>query len=145
MTAKLVTLAGETHEVESGSVEVVAVRGNEAELRVGERTYVVPFLVQGSQISFSFDGEIYTAEVTEKGARTRAKSADHSLQAPMPGVVLKILVATGDVVQKGAPLLILEAMKMEHQITAPRDGNVSAINCKEGEMVQPGIELVTLT
>ena len=62
----------------------------------------------------------------------------------MPGVVLKILVNAGDEVTKGAPLLILEAMKMEHQIAAPRDGTVAAINCKEGEMVQPGLDLVTL-
>ncbi|MBV8546332.1 MAG: acetyl-CoA carboxylase biotin carboxyl carrier protein subunit [Acidobacteria bacterium] len=66
------------------------------------------------------------------------------MAAPMPGVVLKILVNVGDEVAKGAPLLILEAMKMEHQITAPRDGKVAAINCKEGEMVQPGLDLVTL-
>jgi 3-methylcrotonyl-CoA carboxylase alpha subunit len=66
------------------------------------------------------------------------------MAAPMPGSVLKILVAPGDQVTKGAPLLILEAMKMEHQITAPRDGTVASIHCKEGEMVQPGFDLVTL-
>jgi biotin carboxyl carrier protein len=66
------------------------------------------------------------------------------MSAPMPGVVLKILMQVGDEVTKGTPLLILEAMKMEHQITAPRDGNVATINCKEGEMVQPGLDLVTL-
>ena len=64
--------------------------------------------------------------------------------APMPGVVLKVLVAVGDHVAKGTTLLILEAMKMEHQITAPRDGTVAAIHCQEGEMVQPGLDLVTL-
>jgi 3-methylcrotonyl-CoA carboxylase alpha subunit len=62
----------------------------------------------------------------------------------MPGVITKILVKEGDVVAKGAALLILEAMKMEHQITAPRDGTIASINCKEGEMVQPGLDLVTL-
>jgi 3-methylcrotonyl-CoA carboxylase alpha subunit len=60
----------------------------------------------------------------------------------MPGAVLKIFVAKGDVVSKGAPLLILEAMKMEHQIVAPRDGRVRAVNCAEGELVQPGIDLI---
>jgi 3-methylcrotonyl-CoA carboxylase alpha subunit len=67
------------------------------------------------------------------------------MSAPMPGVVLKILVAVGDHVNKGAPLLILEAMKMEHQLTAPHDGTVLSINCKEGELVQPGLDLVTLS
>jgi 3-methylcrotonyl-CoA carboxylase alpha subunit len=67
------------------------------------------------------------------------------MSAPMPGVVLKILVSAGDVVTKGQPLLILEAMKMEHVIAAPFDGRVSAVNCSEGELVQPGVDLIELT
>jgi biotin carboxyl carrier protein len=63
----------------------------------------------------------------------------------MPGLVLKLVVKQGDVVAKGAPLIILEAMKMEHQITAPFDGTVAAIHCKEGELVQPGVDLVDVT
>jgi 3-methylcrotonyl-CoA carboxylase alpha subunit len=67
------------------------------------------------------------------------------MSAPMPGAVLKILVSAGDVVKKGQPLLILEAMKMEHVIAAPHDGRVSAVNCSEGELVQPGVDLIELT
>lgn len=125
-------------------IELIAVRGNEAELRVGGRTHYVPFVVDGSTVSFAYEGEVWTVEVAEKGARGRAKQREHSMSAPMPGVVLKILVAAGAEVAKGTPLLILEAMKMEHQITAPRDGTVQSINCKEGELVQPGFDLVTL-
>lgn len=125
-------------------VELVSVRGNEAELRVDGKTHFVPFFVQGSRISFLFDGETWTVDVADRGPRGKAKQRDHSLEAPMPGLVTKILVKPGDVVTKGAPLVILEAMKMEHQIVAPHDGTVSAVNCREGEMVQPGVELVTL-
>ena len=51
---------------------------------------------------------------------------------------------TGSEIEKGAQLVILEAMKMEHAIVAPRDGVVETVNCREGEMVQPGVDLVTM-
>lgn len=124
-------------------IELVRIEWDEAELRIDGRTHFVPYVIQGSTVNFAFDGEIYFVEIEEKG-RARARHRDHSMEAPMPGVVLRILVAQGDVVAKGAPLLILEAMKMEHQITAPRDGKIAGVNCREGELVQPGVELVTM-
>jgi biotin carboxyl carrier protein len=130
-------------------VEIISMRPNEAELRVDGRSFFVPYAIDGTtvdgpRVSFAYDGEIYTADVAEKGARTRVRQRDQSMAAPMPGIVLKVLVKVGDAVTKGMPLLILEAMKMEHPIVAPRDGVVDAINCAEGELVQPGVELVTL-
>ena len=142
---KIVTIDGQQSEVEPGSIEVLAVREDEIELRAGGRVHVVPYVMQGSTVHFMFDGETYLAEVSEKGAQARARHRDHSTEAPMPGAVLKILVKAGDVVTKGTPLLILEAMKMEHQIVAGHDATVVSINCREGELVQPGVELVTLS
>ena len=143
---KIVTIGGQQTEVDprEAGIEVVAARADEIELRVDGRVHVVPYAVQGSTVSFSFEGEIYFADVADKGVRAKARHRDASMSAPMPGMVLKILVKAGDVVAKGAPLLILEAMKMEHQITAPRDGEIAAVNCKEGELVQGGVELVTM-
>lgn len=128
----------------SEPVEVIGIRGNEAEVRIGERTLFVPFVITGDRIHFAVDGETYLVELREKSGRKGARHRDHSLEAPMPGVVLKLYVESGSVVEKGAPLLILEAMKMEHTLTAPRAGKVAAVNCKEGEMVQPGVELVVI-
>jgi 3-methylcrotonyl-CoA carboxylase alpha subunit len=126
------------------TVEVVDVKDNEAEIRIDGRTLFVPFVHLGTKVQFAYDGEIYTVDVPGRGGRPRAKHHDHSLEAPMPGLVLKVLVEPGREVEKGAPLVILEAMKMEHAIVAPRDGVIAAVNCREGEMVQAGVDLVTM-
>ena len=124
-------------------VTVVEIRGNTAELRIDGRTAIVPFLVQGTRISFVLDGETYVVETAKSRGRGH-HHRDHSMSAPMPGVVLKVFVAPGQEVKKGSPLMIREAMKMEHVIAATRDGVVQAVNCREGELVQPGVDLIEL-
>ncbi|MGE5493117.1 MAG: biotin/lipoyl-containing protein, partial [Actinomycetota bacterium] len=64
------------------------------------------------------------------------------LTAPMPGKVVALLAHPGQKVEKGAPLLILEAMKMEHTITAPAQGTVKAFCFAAGEQVSDGAPLV---
>ena len=69
---------------------------------------------------------------------------DGSLSAPMPGAVIAVLVAEGDSVSAGQPLLVLEAMKMEHTIRASGDGVVQRVNYRTGEQVQEGAELLVI-
>jgi len=64
------------------------------------------------------------------------------LAAPMSGTVVAVLVEPGDTVAKGAPLVVLEAMKMEHTITAPAAGIVVAVNFAVGDRVAEGADLV---
>ena len=64
------------------------------------------------------------------------------LTAPMPGKVVALLAQVGQKVDKGTPLLILEAMKMEHTITAPAAGIVKAFCYAAGEQVADGAALV---
>jgi len=77
-----------------------------------------------------------------------AVEASHShqggLTAPMNGSIVRVLVEPGQTVEAGAPLVVLEAMKMEHSIRAPQDGVVKALYCQEGEMVTEGSALVEL-
>jgi 3-methylcrotonyl-CoA carboxylase alpha subunit len=68
--------------------------------------------------------------------------AEGGLTAPMPGKVIALVAQTGARVDKGAPLLILEAMKMEHTICAPAAGTVKAFHYGVGEQVADGAELV---
>ncbi len=68
--------------------------------------------------------------------------AEGGLLAPMPGKVISLIAAEGASVAKGAPLLILEAMKMEHTINAPAAGTVKAFRFAVGDQVGDGDELV---
>ncbi len=72
------------------------------------------------------------------------RSQTGGLESPMPGVVTRVMVAAGDAVKKGQPLLALEAMKMEHLIRAPRDGRIRSIAAAAGEMVNGGVPLVEM-
>ncbi|VFQ43928.1 acetyl-CoA carboxylase biotin carboxyl carrier protein subunit [Desulfoluna butyratoxydans] len=63
---------------------------------------------------------------------------------PMPSVVVAVLVAPGDQVDKGTPLVTVSAMKMETTLVAPFDARVSAINANPGDQVMPGEILVSL-
>ena len=75
-------------------------------------------------------------------AAAGAEEEGGGLVAPMPGKVIALAVAPGAAVEKGATLLVLEAMKMEHAIVAPRAGRVRAFRCAAGEQVDEGVELV---
>ena len=90
----------------------------------------------------SVNGRTYRLQEVEEGAS--AEEDVGSLEAPMPGTVLKVNVAVGDKVEAGQTLLVLEAMKMEHEIKAPYDGTVRAIAAVEGAMVNPGKKLVSV-
>jgi len=65
-----------------------------------------------------------------------------SLAAPMPGKIIAVMVKPGDRVEKGAALVILEAMKMEHTIAAPAHGVVKEVHYAAGEQVLEGAELI---
>ncbi|MGG6797709.1 UNVERIFIED_CONTAM: acetyl-CoA carboxylase biotin carboxyl carrier protein subunit [Streptococcus canis] len=74
---------------------------------------------------------------------TAVAGAD-AIPSPMPGTILKVLVAVGDQVAKNQPLLILEAMKMENEIVASSAGTISAIHVSPGQVVNPGDGLITI-
>jgi 3-methylcrotonyl-CoA carboxylase alpha subunit len=68
--------------------------------------------------------------------------AEGSLNAVMPGKIVSLLVAPGQEVSAGTPLLVMEAMKMEHTILAPTDGTVEAFLFVPGEQVSEGAALL---
>jgi acetyl/propionyl-CoA carboxylase alpha subunit len=67
-----------------------------------------------------------------------------SLHAPMPGRIIKVLVAEGDDVTDGQVVIVLEAMKMEHSLRAPYDGVVTSVTAAPGDQVEAGTVLVVI-
>jgi len=66
------------------------------------------------------------------------------LSAPMPGKVVRVLVAPGDVVRARQALVVVEAMKMENEVRASRDGTVAEVHAREGMSVDAGALLVLI-
>ena len=77
------------------------------------------------------------------GAATSAAST-LEVRAPMPGLIVAVHVREGDVVDEGASILTLEAMKMENELTVPRRGRVARVEAKPGAKVNGGDLLAVL-
>jgi 3-methylcrotonyl-CoA carboxylase alpha subunit len=113
--------------------------------RLGERRVHAAVIAAGERRHVFFEGRAYPiVRVDASQGAGRGDEVAGGLTAPMPGKVIALLAEPGKKVEKGAPLLVLEAMKMEHTIKAPRAGVVKAFRFEPGEQVSEGAELVEL-
>ena len=96
------------------------------------------------------DGRRYLADALDERTRairdmsdaTRPNLGPVPLVAPMPGLIVRVHVAVGDLVESGHPLISIEAMKMENELVAPAAGTVRAIHAVPGSPVEKGATLV---
>lgn len=160
-----VTVAGKEIEVEvDGDQVTVAGRPHSATLRTVPGTTTRQLLVDGrpttltlrsagrGEWSLGVGGDRWDAEVVDErtrhirsltaGANTSRGPA--ALKAPMPGLVVRLLVEPGQEVDRGAGIVVLEAMKMENELKAPAAGLVGTIRVRPGEPVEKGQVLVEL-
>ncbi len=86
-----------------------------------------------------------TRRLQEMTAAGRADGGHVTVNAPMPGLVLRVEVERGSPVAKGQGLVVLEAMKMENELTAPIAGVVSAVHVRAGEAVAKGTPLADVS
>lgn len=135
------------HRLTVGSLQVVA-RGSlgldsELQAQLGERRLRAAVVASSERRHVFFDGRSWPLSLVDTlhvgGA---GDEVEGGLRAPMPGRVIALAVQPGATVDKGAPLLVLEAMKMEHTISAPRKGVVRAFRFAPGDQVSDGAELV---
>jgi len=107
-----------------------------------------PALVErhGANLAVCVAGETwFLTELDPLAPPADADAASGPLTAPMPGRVVQVLVAAGDAVRRGQPLMVIEAMKMEHTIAAPRDGVVERIRYEVGDNVEEAAELLVVS
>jgi 3-methylcrotonyl-CoA carboxylase alpha subunit len=135
-------------------------------LSVGDSTGVLEFAATSQGIDLRFAGQRSLVNVYRKGEVAHVHTAlgatqiiavdlllhageaaaeDGRLTAPMPGKVVSFAVKAGDVVKRGQPLAVMDAMKMEHTIAAPVDGVVAELLYAPGDQVVEGAELLKLT
>jgi len=74
----------------------------------------------------------------------KAPAGELAIRAPIPGLVVKVLVCPGMQVEEGDSVLVLEAMKMENELRAPRAGRVHEVRVEPGTQVTAGAVLLTL-
>ncbi len=128
-------------------VAVHGTLGSDSELhaQIGERRLRAAVVAAGARRQVFFEGRSWPLVLVDTlHVGGTGDEAEGGLRAPMPGRVIALAVPVGTRVEKGAALLVLEAMKMEHTISAPRAGVVKAYHCAVGDQVADGTELVEL-
>jgi 3-methylcrotonyl-CoA carboxylase alpha subunit len=111
--------------------------------QLGERRVNAAVVVSAERRHVFFEGRSWPlALVDTLNTGGAGEDVEGGLKAPMPGKVIALMAAIGARVDKGAPLLVLEAMKMEHTINAPQSGTVKAFRCAVGDQVADGVDLV---
>ncbi len=134
-------------EIDGRTVEADAVEvspGTYSILLNGESHEVRVTRLPGGALKLQSGGAEYTAEVFDprawRGRRHGALESEgpQQISAPMPGKVVRVLVQTGDRVEVGQGLMVVEAMKMQNEIKSPKSGVVERILVAEGQAVNSG-------
>ncbi|MCM3871537.1 MAG: hypothetical protein ND895_12710 [Pyrinomonadaceae bacterium] len=105
---------------------------------------------RAGDLEVSLRGSSYTVKLTDpKRLRSAQSGAEHDqgaarIVAPMPGKVVRILVAAGTEVEAGAGILVVEAMKMQNEMKAPKTGQVISIDAEVGSTVNAGDVLAVI-
>ena len=117
------------------------------------RAYEVVVEEREGNYELLMQGRLYTGDVLDERALLLAArrgglvadSGELSIKAPMPGLIVAVVVAEGDEVEKGQTVVILESMKMQNELKAPRAGVVQRISVQAGQSVEQNKLLITLT
>ena len=132
-------------------LDVVALPHGAVSMLVNGESYAVEFEEHGDEVVVQLNGQVTRVDVADdRSLRLRAATAGfavegkQTLDAPMPGKVVKVLVKVGDTVAEGQGLVVIEAMKMENELKSPKAGKVLEVVAVEGVAVENGAKLVVV-
>lgn len=151
-TALETTIGGKTVEPAAGEVRWVDRERGIARIELDGRSELVMVEGGGTDWTVTLRGRRVAVEVrtwrermlAEAESATRAPDGPMTVAATLPGLIVAIAVRVGDEVTAGAPLLTIEAMKMQNEVRAPRSGRVSEISVASGQAVATGVALLRL-
>ncbi|WP_350335307.1 acetyl/propionyl/methylcrotonyl-CoA carboxylase subunit alpha [Coralliovum pocilloporae] len=113
--------------------------GDRYRLDLGGRIVTATIIPSDGRVSVLHQGRMYVFELPDLLADADdAAGGDTTLTAPLPGVITKLFVADGDIIDVGQPVLVMEAMKMEHTLTASVAGRVDLLFDGVGAQVEDG-------
>jgi len=95
--------------------------------------------VGGARLSARVIDPKHRSRVADQGASGRQQ-----ILSPMPGKVVRLMVAVGDEVELGQGVIVVEAMKMQNELKSPKDGKVSQVTVQEGQTVTASQALITI-
>ncbi|MEM1419953.1 MAG: acetyl/propionyl/methylcrotonyl-CoA carboxylase subunit alpha [Pseudomonadota bacterium] len=130
-----------------GSLEIAIAHAGDDRYRLetdGKRL-TLALVFAPNQVSVFTDGRSFTFDLPNALAGTeQGAGGGDTVVAPMPGLIKVVSAATGDNVDRGDALIVIEAMKMEHTLTAPRNGVVEEVLASVGDQVTDGALLLRL-
>ena len=135
--------------ISSEKFEIEIIQQDDKELLISRdgKKHIARLLAIDSEnktITIKIDGDRFEVKLTDEydvllqslGMDAASTKKVNELKAPMPGVVVDIVVGVGDSVVKDDPLVVLEAMKMENMLKSPSEGVIKSINIKKGDTVE---------
>lgn len=124
-------------------VDAVLARPNVLSLRIGNTAYEVKCERVANDVHIWVGSRRFAPKVRDpRSLRSRVRTVDEhgpkKLTAPMPGKIVRILLAQGADVEAGAGVLVVEAMKMQNEVKSPKKGTIQKILVAEGAAVNAG-------
>jgi biotin carboxyl carrier protein len=131
------------------SADIIALDENQLHIIVNHKSYTADLIAideLGKNLKLKINGKIFELNIKDKidlllesmGLDKALVKVIKDIKAPMPGLVVSILVKEGDVIKKGDALVTLEAMKMENIIKSPADVVIKKINISKGLALEKG-------